>query len=83
MAKAKIINSYSLGCLKTDLHDEIEHADSQIIVYEDELKGENQHRQHSETIEMLRKSRSDWVLRRDVLHQCLCKIQNYTKEIEI
>ena len=83
MAKAKIINSYSLVCLTNDLHSEIEHADNQIIVYEDELERERQHRQNEQNIDRILNSKHNWVLRREVLHQCLCKIQNHTKEIEI
>lgn len=83
MAKGNIINSYSLECLKSDLHNEIEEADRQIAVYEKELEGERQHKQNEGTIARISKSRHDWLLRRDVWHQCLCKIQNHTKEIEI
>lgn len=83
MAKVKIIDSYSLECLKNNLHDEIEQANSQIIIYEDELEHEKQYKQNDKTIDRLRDSRSKWVSRREVLHQCLCKIQSHTKEIEI
>lgn len=83
MAKAKIIDSHSLECLIRNLHNEIEQADSQVIAYGDEIKQEEDHRQNDEIIVRLRNSRNDWLLRREVLHQCLCKIQGHTKEIEI
>ena len=83
MAKVKIIDSYSLECLISGLHSEIEEADTQIVVYQNEVKRENQHRQNDETIERARKAICDWVVRRNVLHQCLCKIQLQIKEIEI
>jgi len=83
MAKAEIIDSHSLECLKSNLHSEIEEADSQIIVYEDELKCEDRHRQNEQNINRISGSIRDWLLRRDILHHCLCKIQNHIKEIEI
>lgn len=83
MAKVKIIDSYSLECLISGLLCDIEEADSQIISYEDELKQEKQHRQNEHNIERISCSKHEWLLRRDVLHQCLCKIQMQIKEIEI
>lgn len=83
MAKVRIINSYSLECLKNSILSEIEEADNQIIVCEDELEGENAHRRNEKTVGQISGSRHKWLLRRDVLHQCLCKIENHTKVIEI
>lgn len=83
MTKVKIIDSFSLECLKNGIKIEIEEADNQIIVYENELESEEQHRQNDKNIDRISRSRHDWSLRRDVLHQCLCKIQMQIKEIEI
>lgn len=83
MAKAKIIDSYSLECLLSGLRTEIEEADNQINVYNDESESEMKHRQYGKTIDRILRSRYDWIIRRDVLHQCLCKIQMHIKEIEI
>jgi len=83
MSKVKIIDSYSLECLMSGIHCEIEEADSQVVVYEDELKDEKKHRQNERNIDRISQLRNDWILRRNVLHQCLCKIQMQIKEIEI
>lgn len=83
MAKAKIIDSYSLECLISGILCEIEQADSQKNAYQDELLRERQHKQNNETIGRLENQINDWSLRRDVLHQCLCKIKMQIKEIEI
>jgi len=83
MAKVKIIDSYSLKCLKSELLGEIEEADNQITACKDELDREKQHRQNDVTAERISVLTHDWILRRDVLHQCLCKIQGYEKELEI
>lgn len=83
MPKVKIINSYSLECLTSVILCEIEQADSQIRSYEDELEGEKNHRQNEKSIDRISRSRDDWILRRDFLHQCLCKIKMQIKEIEI
>ncbi len=83
MAKTKIIDSYSLECLVNEILGEIEQADNQINVYTDELQREKQHRQNDEIMKRTTDSLHDWVVRRDVLHQCLCKIRVQIKEIEI
>lgn len=83
MAKIKIISSFSLECLTSGLQIEIEEADNQIIIYENELEREKQHRQNEKSIKRATNQKHDWLLRRDVLHQCLCKIQMQIKEIEI
>jgi len=83
MAKVKIIDSDSLECLKTDILNEIEFTNSQITTYEAELQSERKNRQDEKTIERLMKSKIDWCTKCDVLHQCLCRIQNHTKEIKI
>lgn len=83
MPKVKIIDSYSLECLTSGILCEIEEADSQIVAYEEELEREKQQRQNDKTIERVREAIKDWIVRRDVLHQCLCKIKMQIKEIEI
>ena len=83
MAKVKIIDSYSLECLLSGLHCEIEEANSQIVIYDEESERETQHRGKGKTIDDILKSRYDWIIRRNVLHQCLVKIQMQIKEIEI
>lgn len=83
MAKVKIIDSYFLECLISGILCEIEEADNQIVAYEDELACEKLHRQNDKTIEQISKSKYEWIIRRDILHQCLCKIQMQIKEVEI
>lgn len=83
MAKVKIIDSDSLEHLRWNLLNEIEDADAQIVSYDDELEQERSHRQKEETIIRLEAHKYNCSLRRDILHQCLCKIQSYVKEIEI
>jgi len=83
MAKVKIIDSYSLECLKNDILSEIEDANSQITSYENELKAEREHRQDEKTIKRVMHDKTIWDKKRSILHQCLCRIQSYVKEIEI
>lgn len=83
MAKVKIIDSYSLECLISGIHLEIEEANSRIVVFVDELENEQRHRQDEKTIDRISKAKSSWCVRRDILEQCLCKIQMQIKEIEI
>lgn len=83
MAKVKIINSDSLEYLKRDILIEIEFADAQISSYQDEIDQEKQHKQDEKTITALKKLENEWWAKRNTLHQCLCKIHNSVKEIEI
>lgn len=83
MANAKIINSYSLECLRNGILSEIEEANSRITVCERELANEQAHRQEENTITRISKNKHYWCARCDALRQCLCKIENHIKEVEI
>jgi len=80
---ARIINSQSLECLENSLLIEIEEANNQFTISDRELAGEKSHRQNEETVARIMMSKRESCVRHDVLYHCLCKIQNYAKEVEI
>lgn len=83
MAKQKIIKSDDLKLLKIAIIADIDEAQIQASVYDEEKKQQERTKQDLAIIEKVRGSQKFWLFRKDVLHECLVKIEKYSSEIEI